>query len=586
MRALRGAILVLLMMIPLATLFHRDDLGHWDRQRSAMAGPDEFSYLLMAGHFLHGGGLSLKDELGRDTYFPPGYPLLIAAWTRLFFRGNLTAFAAHALNTLLLCVDVALAYVLSRRLLVLLHAGTHRRFAVREGVLEWMALLIAGIFAANWHVLETSLLVMSEPAFMLATFAWMVLALRWPRWHHSVPQTLAMTLLAVSAWSIRGAGIVAIACTMGLPLLTALRSLRTSAAGGWLKLAAPLLIAILLPAAYQITLVKLAPEKSVTSGEESANSYPRQLLHGLTSSPNGPLKLSSPHDAPAIAWNLAGLVLQHFNDYASSFVPLPRENPDFHVRDILGKIFGFFGLCGLIFQLTRRGPAGPLRFVVVFTTLYLCLYLVWPFDFARFWSPVLPVMLACGTDWVLRFAAAPPRWPRWSGAAALLFLLLVLSVQEVNNQLGNRARRLNYVSDSLRDAARVIVRHAPDPEHTTVAGLGADELFAMAWHIGEIDPEGKIRVVCPLAHLAGADTRAEKPTEMLERLELPLAAAPGSRLFFVSYFENPDAQAVLGQFLAQEPDASAALLFRKEIIASVWDIAPAHTRPGASAPAR
>ena len=34
----------------------------------------------------------------------------------------------------------------------------------------WLALLVAGIFATNWHVLESSLLIMSEPAFMLATF--------------------------------------------------------------------------------------------------------------------------------------------------------------------------------------------------------------------------------------------------------------------------------------------------------------------------------------------------------------------------------------------------------------------------------
>ena len=70
-------------LAPLASLVHCNDLRH-GTSTSAMAAPDEFSDLLMAQHFMHGGGLSLQDQLGRDTYFPPGYPLLLAAWGTCF----------------------------------------------------------------------------------------------------------------------------------------------------------------------------------------------------------------------------------------------------------------------------------------------------------------------------------------------------------------------------------------------------------------------------------------------------------------------------------------------------------------------
>src|SRR6185295_3186393 len=105
-------------------------LGRWDVQRSAMAAPDEFSYLLMAQHFLNGGGLSLQDVLGRDTFYPPGYPFLLAVWGKCF---GLTAFTAHAFNAFLLCLDTLVVFALSRRLLLHLSRvnGTRRPLAPR-----------------------------------------------------------------------------------------------------------------------------------------------------------------------------------------------------------------------------------------------------------------------------------------------------------------------------------------------------------------------------------------------------------------------------------------------------------------------
>src|SRR4029079_171418 len=111
MRLVRGILLLLIALVPLVALFHHDDRGRWDVQRSAMAAPDEFSYLLMAQHFLQGGGLSLQADLGRDTFYPPGYPLLLAAWGKVF---GLTTFTAHALNTALLCLGTLVVYSFSR----------------------------------------------------------------------------------------------------------------------------------------------------------------------------------------------------------------------------------------------------------------------------------------------------------------------------------------------------------------------------------------------------------------------------------------------------------------------------------------
>src|SRR6185369_6049104 len=151
MRFVRGILLLLIALIPLASLFHLDEYRHWETQHSAMAGPDEFSYLLMAQNFLRGGGLSLQSDLGLDTFYPPGYPWLIAQWTRIFWHGHLTAFAAHTLNTALLCMAVVVVYFFSRRVLLSFAQSGHRRFFYATHTVDWLALLIAALFATSWH---------------------------------------------------------------------------------------------------------------------------------------------------------------------------------------------------------------------------------------------------------------------------------------------------------------------------------------------------------------------------------------------------------------------------------------------------
>jgi hypothetical protein len=606
MRVLRGWVLVILALVPLATLFHRDVLGQWDVQRSAMAAPDEFSYLLMAQHFMHGGGLSLQDQIGRDTYFPPGFPILLAAWGKCF---GLTAFTAHALNAVLLCLATLVAYSLSRRLLVLLARVNDGRVRLSARVADVLALLVTGIFATNWHVLETSLLVMSEPAFMLVVLAWLALALRWPQWHSHPLQALVLVLLAVAAWSIRGAGITCVAATIVYPLWVWRKEGFSRAA--LLRHGVPVVLAICLPLAYQGVLTVLSPEKSVVSGEESANSYTKQLLHGLLET--GEIK---PGDArlprvwlvkgAAIAGNLYRQVFGHLDDFSYGFVPWLRENPDMHFRDVAGKIFAFFALLGfaghLLYNLRVHPPVTSesgladkrestlkreLRdeggFLELFLLLYVGLYLLWPFNMPRFWSPILPVMLVYVADAVIRFAGRMKAIPKPALAAVLLALLFVLSAEEDILQLGNYARRLNYVSDALRDAAQTIVQSSRGPNRTLVAGMSDDELFAMAWYFSQT-PGGAgagYRVQSPAPHVAAKGGKRELAHEMLIRLYDEAAQSPGGkRLFFISYFPNADTRAALAQLAemrhgtTDEPAAAVYNVYQKGAEVTVWEIAP------------
>lgn len=644
MRHLRRLLLVLFILLPLVTLVHRDVLGRWDVQRSAMAGPDEFSYLLMADHFLRGGGLSLKEELGRDTFYPPGYPLLIAAWCKVVALaaggggggvGEVTAFRAHALNAALLCIDTLAAYLFTRRLLGTLARRGHRRFHYGPEAQAWLALVVAGLFAANWHILETSLLIMSEPAFMLATFAWLAMALRWRTWHRHVGQAVVVGFLAVAAWSIRGAGITCVAATLLYPIVqmagdawraaqppdgpaASPRPWRRELPARLAALGAVLLLII----AYQGFLRITSPEKALASGQ-SANSYTDQLIGGLTDGHR--LHFSRPADYGNIALNLRNLIFDHFADYASSFVPWPRENPDWHFRNVIGKVMGILGLTGWLWHATRwqrdregsaaaKEETGSMRFLELFVLLYIGLYLVWPFSFARFWSPLLPLMLVYAADAVVRFSTPRRGVPVPAAAILLLGLLLVLSVVEARVQLGNYARRLNYVSDALAGAARGIMKRSPDPAQTFVAVMDGDDHFAMAWYFSQAardraamhsrGVEGRrYRVYSPEPHVAAKGGAGETVEELVLRLLRELAPStrdtlPGSpagggvgrpgvegRIYLFSYFKHRDAAGVFSNLQRRNPEAMAGVsvekVIQQEIITAVWEM----RRDGTRAPA-
>jgi hypothetical protein len=658
MRILRYILLPLLILIPLASLLHRTDSGHLDLQRSAMAAPDEFSYLLMAQNFLRGGGLSLEHSLGRDTFYPPGYPLLLAAWGKLF---GMTAISAHALNTTLLCAAVAITFFFSRRLLAQLLPDLSARAA------DLLALLIAGLFATNWHVLETSLLLMSEPLFMLTTFAWLALAIRWPHWPAKPLQALAISLLAVAAWSVRGAGIVCVATTLLYPLLHALaqwKSSRTLAPtpAPFPTAAAPLrhssfiirifpfALVLALPILYQLVLVLFSPEKSLFTPHDSANSYTKQLLHGLTVDAPAP---GDPHPTYTLlrAWfhQIYNLISGHLADFAASFVPWPRLEPDATFRTNIGRLLALLSIAGLLTHLYQtshsffshkpstarippeQSPAQspfqhsafriqhlPITFLDLYLFFYAALYILWPFNFARFWSPILPFMLIYIVYVVARLRIPlTPVLIRHSSfvirhfstflSATLLALLFLLSSEELVIQIGNYSRRLNHVSDALANAVHNILLASPSAtpaRPALVAGMGDDELYALAWYSSQ-DPlytqnPARFQLCAPLPHLptTGKHERADQlllrllsdlkhqpspltpqPSELApqpsELAPQPSELAPQpSRLFFLSYFPNQDTRDTLLSVRTQVPTVTILPLRHQEDIVATYELYP------------
>ena len=581
MRTLRSLLLILLSLLPLATLIHHNDLGRWDVNRNAMAAPDEFSYLLLARNLLEGHGISTLHTVGRDTFYPPGYPALLAAWSALT---GLTLFRVHLLNALLLCAATPIVYFFSKRLLCLLSEQSPPRFQSNPCTNDSLALLIAALFATNWHVLEGALFVFSEPAFMLITFAWLALALRWPNWPKSFPQTLALTLLAIAAWSIRGAGLVCIPAMLANILLSSPRLPRRGdnvlpprTSNAQISSGTPLVILrsaaviITLAIAYQIIITKLSPEKSLTSVNASDNSYALQLLRGIT-------KNNTLHAPAEITWRIITLALGHLDDFAQSFTPWFREPPASLFLTVIGKTIAALALLGWLHRLLHLRTS-PSRFLEIYIAFYFALYLLWPFNMTRFWAPILPVMLVYAVDALRQFLNSPPDLPILSprlAAPVLLALLLALSAQELCIHLGNYERRLNYVSDALATSARTIVQHAPDPANAIIAVGGTSEHFLFAWYL----PRPYLPR-SPEPHLP--DGSRETPEHLLLRSLHELDTTPAKRLFIASYFTEPDYRDVFDNLKKSDPALLARFdihrIFQKEIITTVWEITPRTPSP-------
>ena len=565
MRTLRWLLLFLFSLLPLTTLVHHNDLGRWDYNRNAMAAPDEFSYLLLARNILEGHGISTLHTVGRDTFYPPGYPALLAAWSSIT---GLTLFRVHLLNALLVCAATPVVYFFSKRLLRLLAEQSHHRLQLNSTHNDCLALLIAAIFATNWHVLEGALFVFSEPAFMLVTFAWLALGLRWRNWPASLPQTLTLTLLAIAAWSIRGAGIVCIAAMLAniafavlFPSTPALPFSRRL-----LNALKPLVVIVLLATIYQVVITKLSPEKSLASVTSSDNSYGLQLLRGIT-------KNHTLHTPTEISWRIITLAFSHLDDYAAAFTPWFRQAPAYLFLNVIGKIFGLLGLLGWLYRLLHLRTS-PSRFLEIYILFYFALYLLWPFNMARFWSPILPVMLVYAVDALRQFLNSPPDLPVFNprlAAPTLLALLLALSINELWLQLGNYQRRLNYVSDALATSAHIIVEQAPDPASAIIAVGGTSEHFLFSWYLPRpYAPRS------PEPHLP--DGSRESVEQMLLRSLHELDAAPTKRLFIASYFTEPDYRDVFDNLKRSDPALLARFdilrFFQKEIITTLWEITP------------
>lgn len=550
-------VLLVLCCVPAVTWVHRDDLGRWAINRTAMSAPDEFSYLLMARSIADGQGISTLRYLGRDTFYPPGYPLQLAAWGKAF---GFSIEAMHACNVATLGIAALVAFFLGRA--IVRQVCTARYFS------DAIALLTTALFVTNWHVLETAIFVFSEPLFMLITFAWLGLSLKWPRWWMSPMQTAVLAVLAVAAAATRSAGIV---CVLAMLTFVVIAAIRERKAISPRPLAIALLITLLAAAAYFITLHKVSPEKSPFAGTNTANSYSKQLANGLTD--GGRLTPKRVGDWPKLTVHVSNLALSHAVDAAESFVPWYRDvEPKAALLSAVGKAVLVLALIGWLGSLLSRRR--QIALLDVYIAGYAALYLLWPFNMTRFWSPLLPIMLAFAGIAVdlMRGRIAQTRVGMLRPAPTtllLLGLLLILSVQELRLQLGFYQRRLNYVSDSLARSAATIKKLSPDANNTIVAVAGGDEHFVFAWYLN--------REPLPTSPRpnARAGNRDEFVKDMLARL-LTEPAPRGKRLFVVSYFTHGMFGDIFRDFERSYPELAAQYDIVKvqqhEIISATWEV--------------
>jgi hypothetical protein len=189
------------------------------------------------------------------------------------------------------------------------------------------------------------------------------------------------------------------------------------------------------------------------------------------------------------------------------------------VRITIGKLLAAMALLGFVAHLLRRNAAT--WFLDAYIVCYFGLYLLWPFDMARFWIPILPVMLVYLVDGLRAFGSRRPAC--WAGT--LLALVLILASVELWVQLGNYQRRVNYVSDGLVAAAASVVKRSPDATKTTVIVAGKDEHFLFAWYLPPdrvpISPKGE-----------------ERAQQLILRGVEAMRRDPARRVFVIDYFRQ------------------------------------------------
>ena len=532
-RAGVAVVLALLCLLPLAALFSRDELGRWNVNRCAMSTPDEPSYLLMAKSIAGGHGISTVAVAGKDTFYPPGLPLVLAGWGKVF---GFSIESMHVCVTLTLSAAVGLGFVLLRRIFALW--GWSRP--------AWPALGVLAVFVTSYHVMEDVLFVFSEPLFMLAVLAWLYAALRLEKWWTRPGAATAVTALAVAATMARAAGVVCFAATMLYVVIGLVRGRRAAGQPPWLRRWAPPGCVLGVILAYYGAVHVMSPEKSIAAGADSSNSYTRQLILGVgfdidRTTGQWHDKLYRPDQW---GWRVTKAVGQqvwdHVRDFAAALVPPGREE-DEAFRGVLyaylGRLLLVIAGVGWGVKLMRGRPA-PTRFVELFVGFYITLYLVWPFRMARFWIPILPLMAAYTADLLrsawLRVRARPGIGRRHALLSlALGGLVIVLNVQELVRKLPWAQTRLNYVSDCLAASAATIRKASPDPGQTVVC-LDDEAYFVFAWYLNPGEQDSGYRVQ--------SARRGERIEAMILRNLRAVQADPRKRLFVPSYFGHDPRQ--------------------------------------------
>jgi hypothetical protein len=190
---------------------------------------------------------------------------------------------------------------------------------------------------------------------------------------------------------------------------------------------------------------------------------------------------------------------------------------------------------------------------------------------ARFWAPILPVMLVYLVDGIRAFGRPRTVFTSQRQAGAMLALLLMLASVELWVQLGNYQRRVNRVSDSLARAAASVVNASPDAGKTMVIVAGKDEHFLFAWYLPRVGGAGGNEKFVPISPRGG--DRAEQL--ILRGLE-EMKTDPGRRVFALDYFQQANYPAVLANMRRKWPERMADVelrrVYQSEMITTAWEI--------------
>ncbi|MEI7766522.1 MAG: hypothetical protein WCJ97_03690 [Phycisphaerae bacterium] len=534
-------LLGLALLTPLLAIIHIDERGLWTLNRSLFISPDEFSYVLTAESLANGQGIRLQG-MSDDTFYPPGFSGVLAVW------GKVAGFDIRGLHIavgLQQCVAIIMAWLVIGSLLAPVECPRLR---------AWLAAILTLLYGLSGHVLENVTAIFSEPLFTALLLGWILLALRRPRWYTHIGWTLAMAALAVAVTAVRSAGIVCIATTLAYPGLVWI--------GVWWRNSTPTLplrtvcraggLILLVAAVYYVGLHRLSPERSLFSGAQSRNSYTRQLLAGLTDGFRTPW-----YKVDKITVAAGQMMLPHATSLSLVFVPPPRESPKFGVFNIIAKLGLLLALLGYIWRLWRAGDS---RMPELAVALYISLYLVWPFDFVRFWIPLLPVLLAYLTLVTCGYGSRGGIRPRRVALTlVLLGSLLVLHGQDALTRLQGYQRRINLVSDALANGAAAM-RKAGGTANNAVCSF---EPFTMRYytHMQQFNPR------------RDENGRWESVPDMIRRAQATQKSA--GHVFVASYFDLRDWDGFMRETQTKlGPTVRVVPLYRYWNIVAVWEVVP------------
>jgi len=305
---------------------------------------DAITLLSMGESAAHGGGFL---DSGKETVFPRGYPALLAV---LLTAGLAHPWVIVGLNMVFLLVGLIGAY----SLLI-------REFFEERAVV----LMICSFFLLSYVVIKHCTIPLTDIPFFCCSMCCLAVIGRTKNMDLSwrlVTLTSIAWLLAITAIAVRTAGIA-----LFPPLVFMF------AKGSGLKL----LLERLSLRAKLIVLTVAALAGAVITYFISQTAYIQQLKDAVRASA-----------LPALA---LGILRYRVNELGELFGNFPLIKMPAELRVVvpwLGFVLLFLMLTGLATKLRKISPTE------MFMVCYLGVLFVWPFNDARFWLPVIPLIFA------------------------------------------------------------------------------------------------------------------------------------------------------------------------------------------------